>query len=143
MIGSGPTQVVLGHFPQSPFFRSKSGFAVDLGCDLPSVPECTSPCKLFKPSGLFPRDVNRPHIGKRERLAASYHVGDRSYSGDHPTLRHGALGQAKRRRELRPDRCIAFAGTLASKKIKPSAAVGCVKIASRSIVYGKPPSIAV
>src|SRR6516165_10474823 len=55
MIGSRPTQVVLGHFPQSPFFRSKSGFAVGLGCDLPSVPECTSPCKLFKPSGLFPR----------------------------------------------------------------------------------------
>jgi len=91
MIGSGPTQVVLGHFPQSPFFRSKSGFAVDLGCDLPSVPECTSPCKLFKPSGLFPSDVNRPHIGKRERLAASYHVGDRSYTGDHPTLRHARL----------------------------------------------------
>src|SRR6516164_2526376 len=62
MIGSRPTQVVLGHFPQSPFFRSKSGFAVDLGCDLPSVPECPSPCKLFKPSGLFPSDVHRPQL---------------------------------------------------------------------------------
>jgi hypothetical protein len=38
---------------------------------------------------------------------------------------------------------MAFAGTLASKKFKPSATVGCVKIASRSTVYGNPPMIAV
>lgn len=39
--------------------------------------------------------------------------------------------------------CLALAGTLANRKTKPSAVVGWVKIASRSTVYGNPPSIAV
>ena len=49
----GPTQVVPWVTFRNAVFRSESGFAVDLGCDLRSVPECTSPCRPFKPSGLF------------------------------------------------------------------------------------------
>jgi len=81
----------------------------------------------------------RAQLIEANESAGTYHVGETTTPMNHATLRCSGqlfLGAYA-------DSCMARAGTLASKKFKPSAAVGCVKIASRSTVYGNPPSIAV
>jgi hypothetical protein len=90
-------------------------------------------CVMCAPAHL------QAQLVEANEAAAAYYVRERTTSANHAGV--GLSGQLLL--GAYADSCMAFAGTLESKKTKPSVAVGCVKIASRSTVYGNPPSIAV